>query len=160
MSDFAAKTGLTEMSLDTSDERGEGKSADADPKEKEPARKLALSEGSRIWLRDHLVTIKKEIIQEANALAREDASSKVLPKHVANAAMRFAPGERFPLEMSFRGRILTSISGITIISAILAISFGILTAFGKGDHIDVVKIFAGAVVGSTGASVAMAVRRK
>jgi hypothetical protein len=119
-----------------------------------------LSDGSWSWLDEHLESIRKEIIQEAKTLAEEDSSSEVLPKHVAQAAMRFAPGERFPAEMGFWARIFASISGITIISAILAICFGVLTAIGKGDYLDVVKIFAGAVVGSTGASVALAAKRR
>jgi len=63
--------------------------------------------------------------------------------------------------VGFRDRILSSISGITIISAILAIVFGVIGAYGlragtEGvqGFIDIAQIFAGAIVGSAGAAVA------
>ncbi len=82
------------------------------------------------------------------------------------AAKRFAPGVRFPA--AFRERILASLSGMTLVSAALALVFGVIGVIGvlmghgasAAPYLDIVKLFAGAVVGSTGAGVALASRRK
>jgi hypothetical protein len=45
---------------------------------------------------------------------------------VAEAARRFAPGVRFPAEPSLWERTKGSLSGITVVSAVLAVVFGVL----------------------------------
>jgi hypothetical protein len=65
--------------------------------------------------------------------------------------------ERFSRLSEFFNRVFGSISGLTIISAILAITFGYLGYLSRDspNHVglyDIAKIFAGAVVGSTGAA--------
>jgi hypothetical protein len=98
-----------------------------------------------------------------------DRSGMIEPLDVAEAARRYAPGTLLPMKpvepppQGFWSRVTESISGITLISALLAFIFGALGLL-KPDAaqgwLDIAKIFAGAVVGSAGASVAAAVRGK
>jgi len=101
------------------------------------------------------------IYSRASQIAREQERS-IQSKDVAQACAEFAPGNPFPTEQSLGQRIASSITGITIISAILAIVFGLIGFLGlryggQGADtvkafIDIAQIFAGAVVGSTGAA--------
>jgi len=128
-----------------------------------------LGETDRQWLDDHLRRIRKLITDEAIRAAKDRGVEPPEGLDVAEAAKRFAPGVRFPDEPSFPKRVLASLSGITVVSAVLAIVFWFLGWWqqGQGDasaasaaYFDIVKLFAGAVVGSTGAGVALAYRRK
>ena len=89
---------------------------------------------------------------------------------VAKAAELYAPGREFmqPKEAAptpFWSRISESFSGITLVSAALAVIFGVFGYLEHGDKdnaqrwLDVAKIFAGAVVGSAGATVVGAGRK-
>jgi hypothetical protein len=121
-----------------------------------------LTEGSQAWLREHLAEVERQIVREARQLAAEEGGKDILPKHVSQAAMRFAPGARYPDRITWWQSILASISGITIISALLALLFGILSVWGPNStgNIDIVKVFAGAIVGSTGAAVSTQLRKR
>jgi hypothetical protein len=63
-------------------------------------------------------------------------------------------------------RLLSGITGITLVSAILAIAFGVLALVNIGladaqrsTLLDIAKLLAGAIVGSTGAAVAIGAKR-
>lgn len=124
------------------------------------ARSPETDDGSAKWLEKHLDTIEDRILNEARSLAKSEGRAELEPKDIAVAAMHYAPGNRFPdvnlSDTPFLQRISASISGITMMSAALAIMFGLIGMFGadaaKQSAYDIAKIFAGAVVGSTGAS--------
>jgi len=121
-----------------------------------------LSNASREWLGEHFQSVQKRILQDAKALAQSDGREEILPTDVATAAGRYAPGHPFPEFTSIWHRFASSISGITVVSAVLAVVFGLLGAmftyksngYSDGGYFDIVKLFAGAVVGSTGAGLA------
>ena len=137
-------------------------------KKNEETETSRLSKNDEQWLNDHLNRIRKLIIDEAFRRARDRDADAARPEglDVAEAARRFAPGLRFP--EPFRERILASLSGMTLVSAALALVFGVIGVIGvlKGNaasatpYFDIVKLFAGAIVGSTGAGVVLASRRK
>jgi hypothetical protein len=141
------------------------------------------SDDTSQWLAGHLETIKRKIRDEAAAIAKADGrENKVEPRDVAKAALRYAPGEAFPAEQEsrlqiplemqipFSKRMALSITGVTLVSALLAIAFGVIgylvgtraaaqgAQFASGAF-DIAKIFAGAVVGSTGATLAANTKR-
>lgn len=145
------------------------------------------SESIDAFLRAHLQSIEGRIRARARDLAKDDGRERVEVMDIAAAAKEYAPGRPVPegragseevmvsevgidsIErkssvqnpLTFKDRILSSISGITLISAALAILFGLIGYFGirtgaesVQGFIDIAQIFAGAVVGSTGAAVA------
>ena len=122
---------------------------------------------NELWLDDHLFEIREKIIVRAKELLHDADSELTKAAALSEAAKEYAPGMRFPdpKRHSWRENILSQLSAVTLISALLAIVFGCI-AFGisiaaeEGEpvpdvsgYIDLVKIFAGAVVGSTGAAV-------
>lgn len=122
-----------------------------------------LSKVDQQWLDNHLELIRQLITQEAFRTAGERELQSPNGLDVAEAAKRFAPGAKFPDEPSFSERIKSSLSGITLVSALLAVVFGVLGVLqqqNQAAYFDIVKLFAGAIVGSTGAGVALASRRK
>ena len=119
------------------------------------------------WLKAHLEVIEGRIVNEAQARARDAQHRSIEPSDVSLAAMKYAPGRAFPedRELTLGERIGMSISGITLISAVLAVLFGAMGAIqaGEGDATawyDIAKIFAGAVVGSTGAAAVASARKR
>ncbi len=67
------------------------------------------------------------------------------------------PEQPAPPKPTIRSRIAESITGVTAISAVLAVVFGTLALVRLDDtegFLDIAKIFAGAIVGSTAASTA------
>jgi hypothetical protein len=72
----------------------------------------------------------------------------------------YAPGDPYPVNLPWWSRVLESISGVTLLSAILAVAFGFIGLYltTKGaqgtatGYFDTMKLFAGAIVGSAGAS--------
>ncbi|WP_226701877.1 hypothetical protein [Microbulbifer elongatus] len=119
-----------------------------------------------LWLNEHLFEIREKIVARANELLLDADYELTKAAALSEAAKEYAPGKRFPGEHqhSWRASILSQLSAVTLISALLAIVFGCI-AFGisiaaeEGEpvpdvsgYIDLVKIFAGAVVGSTGAA--------
>src|SRR6266704_3001955 len=97
------------------------------------------SDDTSQWLAGHLETIKRKIRDEAAVTAKADGrENKVEPRDVAKAALRYAPGEPFPtseesnapipleMQISFWKRMALSITGVTLVSALLAIAFGII----------------------------------
>ena len=123
----------------------------------------ALSSGARAALDEHIELIKIAIIEEAHAAS---GNGILQPMQVLDAAKLYAPGYRLPTQtyVPFWSRIFESISGITLISALLAIIFGLLGwsqgATAGAGLLDIAKILAGAIVGSTGAAVASSIRSK
>jgi hypothetical protein len=128
-----------------------------------------LSKDDELWLKNHLEQIRKAITVEALRVAKENGRKRPAPLDVAEAARAFAPGDTFPIEPKFIPRIAASLSGVTVVSAALAVIFGFLgiwlsrhgaEASNTGAYFDIAKIFAGAVVGSTGAGFVIGARRK
>ncbi len=130
-----------------------------------------ISEHLEAWLDDHLASIRAQIIKEARYLAKKSERERLEPLDVAEAARQFAPGKRFPGEPKFWQRIGSSISAITLVSAILAVLFGTIGALlnhrtpeiqagSPSGYFDIAKLFAGAVVGSSGANLAAAFRKE
>ncbi|MCB9211769.1 MAG: hypothetical protein H6690_00250 [Erysipelotrichaceae bacterium] len=119
---------------------------------------LELNEESKLVLKSHLGKIEKQIVNYAHEIAKDENEEDVSPAIILKAALLYAPGKKYYNfdNMTLGKRIVSSISGITIITAILAIIFGLIGAFvnsNDGSWIDIAKIFAGAIVGSTGANV-------
>ncbi|AQQ68851.1 hypothetical protein Mag101_15335 [Microbulbifer agarilyticus] len=120
-----------------------------------------------LWLDDHLFEIREKIVVRAKELLADANNQLTKAAALSEAAKEYAPGMRFPdaQQSSWRENILNQLSAVTLISALLAIvfggiAFGISLAAEEGEpvpdvagYIDLVKIFAGAVVGSTGAAV-------
>jgi hypothetical protein len=129
-------------------------------------------------LRNRILAKAKEIAAarqfEGDTGTTEDQS---VPKrniegmHMALAIQDFDAGHPPPAPTpppgpSWRSRILESITGVTIISMVLALAFGFLgvlassqTIGNKDSYLDIAKLFAGAIVGSTGAAAVVATRR-
>ncbi len=92
-------------------------------------------------------------------------------RFVFDAAKEYAPGPRIPEcppaeDPPLWHRLLSGITGITLVSAILAIAFGVLALVNIGladaqrsTLLDIAKLLAGAIVGSTGAAVAIGAKR-
>ena len=121
----------------------------------EPLSKLLQSELSRV---------EERIRQDAQTLAEARERGEPNLQDVAEAYSQHVLGTAaLEGQASLRDRVVSSISGITLVSAILAIIFGLLGYFattGNADAdarglYDIAKIFAGAVVGSTGAAAAV-----
>jgi hypothetical protein len=125
------------------------------------------------WLTAHLHVIEEKIRGQAKALADAEGRDKIEPRDISAASMRYAPGDPFPDKqpadsLSFTQRILLSISGVTLMSGLLAIVFGLIGAWQTRENnpqmaagaFDIAKIFAGAIVGSTGAAIASTVKGK
>ena len=54
------------------------------------------SSGNVEWLNAHLDSVRSSIEREATLIAEADHREAVEPRDVARAALRFAPGDRFP----------------------------------------------------------------
>lgn len=126
-----------------------------------------LSKGEEQWLNEHMDRLKKTIIKEARESVQADGRDEVEPADVSGATMIHAPGFAFP--RSFWDRILGSITGVTLMSFLLAVFFGgigVIIVWKQGNtagaqgYFDIVKIFAGAVVGSTGAGIEASLRAR
>jgi hypothetical protein len=122
-----------------------------------------LTLGSEQWLEEHMAVIRRDIVDQAEMLANEEGSGgshPIEPRFVAEAAKAYAPGTRLPHPEAHPAlrRLVSGVTGITVMSALLAVIFGALALF-KVDaqnttgFLDIAKLLAGAVVGSTGASV-------
>jgi hypothetical protein len=126
------------------------------------------SHGSTQWVDAHLNILRKSIYEEAASRAKADGRDQPEPRDVAQAALSFAPGDRLPASGSAIPRFAAlGITGVTLVSCILAVVFGLIGVYqtrAGNDQIasgafDIAKIFAGAIVGSTGATVSAARRR-
>ena len=125
------------------------------------------TDGPSQWLRDHLNLIEEKVRTKAAELAARDGrENKVEPRDIAEAALLYAPGKPCPQSDTspppFWRRMALSITGVTLVTAALAIAFGLIGYFAGKDApgaFDIAKIFAGAVVGSTGATLAANVKR-
>jgi len=120
-----------------------------------------LSSGEINWLSEHMKSVELKIRNEARNIAKSEGRDTVEPKDISLAALKYMPGIQYPNDPSFWEKILSSISGITLMSAILAIAFGIMGIWrNDANYFDIVKIFSGAIVGSTGTGVVAAIKRK
>lgn len=130
---------------------------------------VELSPGAKEWLTEHLRSIERKIVHEAQQ--KIGKGSRIEPMDLAIAAQKYAPGNPFPgeRELSWRERLTSAISGVTVVSAILAVVFAgmafILLSYEKPPEdvsawFDISKIFAGAVVGSTGAATIASFKRE
>jgi hypothetical protein len=110
---------------------------------------------------DYFKGLSAILYTQALQIADRHGRDEMQTRDIAQACAEIAPGGRFPEQLAFWERIGSSITGVTIISAILAIIFGIIGAIGLvidtsaiQPFLDIAQIFAGAVVGSTGATAA------
>jgi hypothetical protein len=123
-----------------------------------------LSEGARGFLQEHLNDIERLVIEEARAVARRDGRPTPSAMDIATAATGFTSRRRLQVERSHVGRaieiIFNSISPVVLLSALLAVTFGLLGGLTDltGAN-DILKIFAGAIVGSAGSGIANGLRR-
>ena len=127
-----------------------------------PQTESALSKVDNQWLDGYLDSLRKTIEIEARDIGsgRRGGPNGL---DVAEAARRYAPGQKFPAEPTFSQRLAGQLSGITFVCAILAVVFGGIAYFlpdQRAACFDIIKIFAGAIVGSTGATVVTASRRR
>jgi hypothetical protein len=123
------------------------------------------------WLENHWQSVRTRILHDASRLASDEGDrSTLIVSDVSTAAMRFAPGRLFPDDyVGFWTRLGTSLTAVTITSAVLAIVFGFFYLQAGGlcatlgganpTYRDMMKLFAGAIVGSTGAGVVTTVTR-
>jgi hypothetical protein len=119
---------------------------------------------------EQLEKVKGMILAEAKNLAAKESREEVGLEDIASAYLKLVQGTRLYEDKAPRfgvlplliNRVFSSISGLTIVSAILAIVFGYLgyrSPANQSGLYDIAKIFAGAVVGSTGATAASNIRR-
>ena len=135
-----------------------------------PVESSLLNDVHEQWLDIHLNRIRTLIADEARRIARDRGAQATEGLDVAEAARRFAPGVKFPAEPSLWQKTTASLSAITVVSAVLAVVFailGVLVSHGQltyagatAGYFDIAKLFAGAIVGSTSAGVALSARQK
>jgi hypothetical protein len=123
------------------------------------------SSGNAEWLNAHLNSVRTSIEREASVIAEAGGREAVEPRDIAQAALRFAPGDKFPVPVPPSRLDAWGINGVTVVSALLALAFGGLGAYLSRNGVnsgalDIAKIFAGAIVGSAGASVAATASRR
>ena len=112
----------------------------------------SFTKGSASWLAEHLDDVRTKIIGEAESLAATEGRDQVRPTDIARATSKFAPGG--PVRGSwFADRVLGSLSGVSVVAALLAVVFGALGVYtNQTAYFDLVKLFAGTVLGSAGAT--------
>lgn len=132
-----------------------------------------ISEDIQKMISQHLRVVETQIWNHAEELAANEQSDEVMPRHAFQAINDYAPGIKFTGPLVEKREVLRDIFTSTIgVSAILAVVFGAFGLIGfeapanaggevvqalaeqKNAFIDIAKIFAGAVVGAAGASVA------
>lgn len=118
-----------------------------------------LSEGVKGWLDDHLDSVRRKIVEAAREISgRDGTTGNIEPQAVAEAARLYTSTKRSMVstEPTFGRRVFEFTTGLTAICALLAIVFGWLGFWAQGGisegWLDITKIFAGAVVGSAGAT--------
>lgn len=127
----------------------------------------SLHPGQRSWLIEHVELLVEDIVKEAQKEAQK-RGGELRPTDISEATKLYAPGA--PVregEPSWWQRIASSISGVTLISGLLALAFGVIGAYllhknggtSAPGYFDIAKVFAGAVAGSTGVSVASGLKR-
>jgi hypothetical protein len=126
-------------------------------------------DGSSLFLDDLLESLRERILREAHEAAKRDGRDDVGPSDIARAGLLFAPGTEFGYRRDIFGTLTRiGISGVTLMSCLLAAAFGLIGVFqtragnaqSASGAFDIAKIFAGAIVGSTGVAVAAASKRK
>ena len=131
----------------------------SDKEMNEQKRKIAREQ----FLDAHLASIRMKIIVRAGQLSEEANDDE---RALAIAMFEYAPGDLYPVDLPWMSRVLGSISGVTFLSAILAVAFGTIGIFivktggqGATGYFDTMRLFAGAIVGSAGASITGVTRR-
>jgi hypothetical protein len=109
------------------------------------------------WLDGHLDDIRKKIEVRAQELARENERPRPELVDYSKAALEYTSDKPRPADMSRWDRILSFLTNVTLVSTFLAIVFGVIGFLDHGSaassgFIDIAKIFAGAIVGSTAAT--------
>jgi hypothetical protein len=129
---------------------------------------ITLSQVDEEWLDIHLRRIRKLITDDAFRIANARHAQAPEGLDVAEATRRFAPGKKFPAD-GLWARTQASLSGVTVVSAVMVFLFGLMGILvGRGQlayagtasaYFDIAKLFAGAIVGSTGAGAVLDARR-
>ena len=119
---------------------------------------MPLTEDQIKFINTPLEDVKEQIIQAAEVVASKNAGKLEVQKLVSIAS-EFAQSEPFPHRDSTSvwhqiTSVLTSVPGIIWVSAILTVTFGVLSAFypASTSLSDMAKVFAGAIVGASGVS--------
>jgi len=122
------------------------------------------------WLDTHLKRVRSLIAEEAKRIEKDRGAEAPEGLDAAEGTRRFAPGVKFPAAPSLCQKTTASLSAITVVSAVLAVVFAFLRVFvSRGQlasagttagYFDIAKLFAGAIVGSTRASVVLSARQK
>ena len=127
------------------------------------------TEAANAALLERLERIRSWLIEKAVEIGEATSSEKqpFSAMCIAEAARLLPLGQELKSTENgrppgFWGRMLESISGITLISAALALAFGILGYLTKSNSaagwLDIAKVFAGAIVGSAGVATSAAIR--
>ena len=108
---------------------------------------MPLSENQLQLVESHLAEVKKKIVEAAESVTRKDGGPDIpqLGMIVAN----FARTKPIPTADRAWPQII-GVPGIIWITALLALTFGVLSIWYPG-LADLAKVFAGAVVGASGA---------
>jgi len=143
-----------------------------------PDRVLPLSEGAKEVLREYSSTIERtlcshaafisqEAWEQSAGLVHDRPPRQITAQHVAQAIVQF---ELWKPRRTLLERLLDFASSVMGISVILAITFGVLgflATSGRlglpneaGSFLDLAKLFAGAVVGSTGAAAVRSIKQQ
>ncbi|MFZ2403545.1 MAG: hypothetical protein WAW41_00295 [Methylobacter sp.] len=119
---------------------------------------MPLTEEQIKFINTHLEDVREQIIQVAEVEASKNAGKLEVQKLIS-IALEFAQSEPFPPRESTSvwcqiTSVLTSVPGIIWVSAILTVTFGVLSAFypASTSLSDMAKVFAGAIVGASGVS--------
>lgn len=120
------------------------------------ASRLDVDEATRHVLQAHLTELAGSIVDEAKSLGSgSSGGGRIAPTNLMRAIVTFAPGNRFPSESSLGYRLFSSVSGLTVMSLLAAIVFGILglwpeTRGTSNGYLEIAKVLVGVVVGSAG----------
>ncbi len=124
-----------------------------------------LGDGGSNYLDKHFDDVKWSIAKRAAELADQenDPDRPLKLRFIVEATKEFAPGPRIiptriEPESNFWQRVTSGITGVTLVAALLAIVFGVLSIYNaagqQGPLSEIAKLMAGAIIGSTGAAVA------
>jgi len=144
---------------------------------------VSISDALEKVLSEHLNKVQSAIKDRAQEFAEKERGGEsgkidatIGIDHLNRAIQEFAPGRAItPVVLKGPGvwrRLLDSVSPVTIISMVLSVvfaAFGLWAILGLGDaeakaisgtaYLDIAKIFAGAIVGSTSVAITSSIRR-
>lgn len=118
---------------------------------------MSLTEEQIKFVNTHLDDVRQQILQAAEDVSKTEGKLEV--QRLVSIASEFAQSEPFPSRVYTPvwcqiTNVLTSVPGIIWVSALLAVTFGLLSANypDSSSLSDMAKVFAGAIVGASGVS--------